>query len=232
MTTLKAGTSGFQYKFWRGSFYPERCRERDMLAEYAARLPTVEVNATFYRMLRRSVLEDWAQKVPPDFLFALKASRQITHVRRLKDVSDSVDYLVENVGGLGDKLGALLFQLPPSLRYDLPRLQALLERVPAATRVALEFRHGSWFDQSVYDLLRKHDAALCISDQGEGESATPFISTASFGYLRLRREAYADEQLESLARQVAAQDWSFALAYFKHEQDAPELAKRLMLAAP
>jgi uncharacterized protein YecE (DUF72 family) len=226
----RIGTSGYQYAFWRGGLYSERCKPADMLREYAAKLPTVEINATFYRMPKREVLARWAAQVPDDFRFAIKASRRITHQQRLKDVADSVGYLFDAAQALGDKLGATLFQLPPNLRKDLPRLQAFAAALPRGAAVAIEFRHASWFDAEVYALLRERGLALCISDQGEGEDATPFVATAGFGYLRMRREAYEDAELARVARQIAAEAWSEAYVFFKHEQGAPELAARMAAA--
>ena len=224
---IRVGTSGYQYAFWRGHFYSEGCKEAGMLTEYGQKLPTVEINNTFYRMPKREVLERWASQVPAGFQFTLKASRRITHIKRLKEVGDDVRYLLENARVLGDKLAAVLFQLPPNLKHDLARLDAFLEAMPPATRAAVEFRHESWFSDDVYARLRARDVALCISDEGEGEKATPFVATASYGYLRLRREVYADAELLELAQRVRAQVWTDAYAYFKHEQDAPELAARL-----
>jgi uncharacterized protein YecE (DUF72 family) len=223
---VRIGTSGYQYAFWRGVLYSERCKEADMLAEYGSKLPTVEINATFYRMPKTAVLERWAGQVPESFRFALKASRRITHMQRLKDVGDNVRYLFDTAKALGDKLGAVLFQLPPNLRKDVPRLQAFLATLPDGARAALEFRHASWFDEEVYQLLRERNVALCISDEGEGEQATPFVATADFGYVRLRREQYEDEQLAQIGRSIAGESWTDAYAYFKHEEGAPELAAR------
>jgi uncharacterized protein YecE (DUF72 family) len=198
-----------------------------MLAEYAAKLPTVEINATFYRMPKSSVLERWASQVPADFRFALKASRRITHIQRLKEPGDSVRYLFETAQVLGDKLGSVLFQLPPNLKKDVPRLQAFFETLPPGANVALEFRHESWFDDEVYALLQGRGIALCISDEGEGERATPFVATAGWGYLRLRRERYDDAELADFALRMSKETWSVAYTYFKHEEGAPELAARL-----
>lgn len=224
---VRVGTSGYQYKFWRGHFYSEKCKEAGMLAEFGAKLPTVEVNNTFYRTPKAEVMERWAAQVPDDFRFAVKASRRITHIKRLKEVGDDVAYLYRVAQSLGPKLGPVLFQLPPNLKHDDARLQAFLAAVPAGAAAAVEFRHESWFDDEVYARLRERGVALCISDEGEGEKATPFVATASWGYLRLRREVYADAELAAVAAQVKAQSWSDAYAFFKHEQDAPELAARL-----
>jgi uncharacterized protein YecE (DUF72 family) len=225
--TLHIGTSGYQYNFWRGSLYSERCKPADMLVEYSAQLATVEINATFYRMPKREVLERWASTVPDHFRFAIKASRQITHVKRLKDPEQNVAYLFSVLEGLGDKLAAVLFQLPPNLKKDLERFDRFLAALPAGARVAFEFRHESWFDDEVYARLRAREAALCISDEGEGERATPFVATASFGYLRLRREQYSDAELSDVLQKIAAESWANAYVYFKHEEGAPELVSRL-----
>jgi uncharacterized protein YecE (DUF72 family) len=224
---VRVGTSGYQYKFWRGHFYSESCKEAGMLAEYGTKLPTVEVNNTFYRMPKPAVMARWAEQVPDGFRFAVKASRRITHIKRLKEVESDVAYLFESARELGPKLGPVLFQLPPNLRCDRARLVAFLAALPAGASAAIEFRHESWFDEEVYGLLRERGVALCISDEGEGEKATPFVATAEFGYLRLRREVYEPAELAAIAEQVKAQAWSDAYAFFKHEQDAPELAARL-----
>jgi uncharacterized protein YecE (DUF72 family) len=229
---VRVGTSGYQYKFWRGTFYSERCKEAEMLAEYGAKLPTVEINNTFYRMPKPAVLERWAGQVGDDFRFSLKASRRITHQQRLKDVGDNVGYLFTTAAALGDKLGVVLFQLPPNLRKDLPRLDAFLGALPVGSRVALEFRHESWFDDEVFARLRARQIALCICDEGEGERAVPFVATADFGYLRLRRERYADDELTQVAAAISGQPWAEAYAFFKHEEGAPELAARLQQLAP
>ena len=222
---LSVGTSGYQYKAWRGSFYPERCKEADMLGHYAQQLPTVEVNNTFYRMPRPQVLERWAQQVPPEFVFAVKASRRITHVKRLKDPEETLGYLFDALTCLGPKLGPVLFQLPPTFRKDVARLDGLLARVPQGVQVALEFRNPSWFDEEVYARLRQAGACLCIADV---EGTEPdWVTTADVGYLRLRRDDYSDADLDRLAERIAAQPWERAYAYFKHEDVGPGLAAKL-----
>ena len=229
MSDMRAriGTSGYQYKFWRGSFYPEGCKEADMLAEFSKRLLTVEVNNTFYRMPKPAVMEKWAATVPDEFRFALKASRRITHIKRLKEVGDDVRYLLQTAAVLGGKLGIVLFQLPPNLKCDLERLDGLLAAFDANGRYTLEFRHESWFIDEVFARLRERNVALCLCDAGEGEKAVPWVATASFGYLRLRRETYTAEELAAVAQQVKGERWSEAYAYFKHEPEAPALAAQL-----
>ena len=232
---LFAGASGFSYKPWKGPFYPEGLPDAEMLGYYAARLTAVEINNTFYRLPKAKMLEDWAAQTPDGFRFVLKASRRITHMQRLKDVGELVAYLFETAGVLGPKLGPLLFQLPPHLKKDLDRLRTFLDLVPADRRVALEFRNASWFEDDVFEALRAHDAALCVAetepqDKEGGGLAVPLVATASWGYLRLRRENYSDADLEAWAARMRGQGWSEAYVFFKHEDDgtAPRFALRLM----
>lgn len=224
-----AGTSGFSYKPWKGPFYPEDLKDREMLSFYGQQLPTVEINSTFYRMPRRSTLENWHAQVPEDFRFVLKASQRITHKGRLKDVQDSVAYLWDVAGALGPKLGPVLFQMPPYLRKDLPRLQAFVDELPEGCRAAFEFRHESWRDDQVHECLRARNQALCLADTDEGDTPA-LVRTADWGYLRLRREAYSDEELKAWHARAAEQGWQQLFVFFKHEDDgiAPALAKRFM----
>lgn len=224
---VRVGTSGYQYKFWRGSFYPEGCKEADMLVEFGKRLPTVEVNNTFYRMPKAEVMQRWATQVPDDFRFAVKASRRITHIKRLKECGDDVRYLLGAASALGHKLGIVLFQLPPNLKCDLGRLDGLLAALDPAQRYTVEFRHESWFTDEVFDKLRAQNVALCLCDEGEGEKAVPWVPTATYGYLRLRRETYTDDELSEVAKKVTGESWTDAYAFFKHEPDAPQLAAKL-----
>jgi uncharacterized protein YecE (DUF72 family) len=225
-----AGSSGYAYKPWKGPFYPADLPDAEMLGFYASRLPTVEINNTFYRLPKRSVLEDWAGKTPEGFSFVLKASRRITHMARLKDCAETVDYLFDTATALGDKLGPVFFQLPPYLKKDVVLLESFLAVLPAGRKVALEVRSSSWFDEQVYQLLRSRDVALCIAERDEKEKNTPFVATASFGYLRLRREAYGDADLEAWAKRIQEQPWSEAYVFFKHEDEAaaPKTALRLL----
>jgi uncharacterized protein YecE (DUF72 family) len=183
---IQVGTSGYSYKEWKGSFYPEKLPDKQMLHYYAERFKTVEINNTFYRMPKAAVLEAWASEVPADFQFVLKASQRITHMQRLKDCDESVSYFLEVAGTLKERLGPLLFQLPPNMKKDVPRLRTFLALLPSSRRSALEFRHASWFDDEVYQLLRDHNVALCIAE-AEDDLEVPFMATAGWGYLRLRR---------------------------------------------
>ncbi len=200
-----------------------------MLAWYAERLPTVEINNTFYQMPRVAVLENWARTVPEDFRFAIKASRRITHIARLKPetAADSVAYLYRNLAALGAKRGPVLFQLPPAMKKDLARLAAFLELLPAGHRAAFEFRNESWFADEVYDALRAAGAALCLSER-EDEAPPPLVQTAPWGYVRLRLERYSDKELQSWAERLAATGWREIFVYFMHEPTAPGYAQSLM----
>jgi uncharacterized protein YecE (DUF72 family) len=223
------GTSGYAYKEWKGSFYPEKLPDKEMLRFYGQRFKTVEINNTFYRMPAASVLEAWAGETPEDFRFVLKASQRITHQQRLKDCGDNVAYLLKQAATLGDRLGPLLFQLPPNLKKDAERLRQFLGLLPRSRRAAIEFRHASWFDEEVFAILREREAALCIAE-AEDDLETPFTATAPFGYLRLRRTDYADDDLRSWAKRVRAQPWQEVFVFFKHEDEgkAPRLAARFL----
>jgi len=226
---LYVGTSGYSYKEWKGPFYPEDLPDKQMLRFYGERLRTVEINNTFYRMPKASVLEAWGEEVPSDFKFVLKASQRITHMQRLKDADDSLAYLLKVAAALGKRLGPLLFQLPPNFKKDAARLKDFLARFPSDRRAALEFRHESWFDQEIFDLLRDHQAALCIAEAEEGVEI-PFVSTANWGYLRLRRPDYGDPELTTWINRVRQQNWQEAFIFFKHEDEgkAPQMAKRFL----
>lgn len=233
-----AGASGYAYKPWKGPFYPADLKDKDMLRFYGERLGTVEINNTFYRMPKREVLEGWAAEVPDGFRFAIKASRRITHQGRLKEVDDPLGFLLRNVEVLGEKCGPLLFQLPPYLRADTDRLRRFLDLLPEGREVAMEFRHASWFEPEILDILGARKVALCFVERenAEGEDEpleVPFEATAPFGYLRLRKDEYSEEELRGWTDRIAAQPWSSAYVYFKHEDEgaAPKLALRLIDAA-
>jgi uncharacterized protein YecE (DUF72 family) len=226
---LYVGTSGYSYKEWKGTFYPEDLPDKQMLHYYGERFRSVEINNTFYRMPKPSVLEGWAAEVPADFLFVLKASQHITHTKRLKEAADSVAYLLKVAGALKERLGPLLFQLPPFLKKDAPRLREFLALLPTECRAAFEFRHQSWFDSEVIDLLREHRAALCIAE-AENDLVIPFESTADWGYLRLRRPDYGDAELKDWGERVRQKGWQDAFVFFKHEEagKGPKMAKRFL----
>jgi uncharacterized protein YecE (DUF72 family) len=226
---LYVGTSGFSYKEWKGTFYPKDLPDKQMLGYYGERFRSVEINNTFYRMPKASVLEGWASEVPADFKFVLKASQRITHMQRLKDAGDSVAYLLKVAGALKERLGPLLFQLPPYLKKDVLRLREFLALLPPDRRAALEFRHESWFEPEVFSLLREHHAALCIAE-ADNDLETPFESTADWGYLRLRRPDYGDEELRTWVERLRQKSWSDVFVFFKHEEagKGPQMAKRFL----
>lgn len=226
---LYAGTSGYSYKEWKGHFYPDKIPNDEMLAFYAGRLPAVEVNNTFYRLPRVEVLETWASRVPANFRFAIKASQKITHMKRLRNAGDETGYLMEAVGALGAKLGVVFFQLPPNFKKDVERLGGFLETLPEEVPIAFEFRHATWFDDDVYDLLRKHNAALCLAD-ADDDLEVPLVETADWGYLRLRRPGYTPDELQEWHGWVAARAWKTAFVFFKHEDEAsgPKMAMEFM----
>lgn len=221
------GTSGYQYKGFRGTFYSERCREADMLVEYGQQLPSVELNNTFYRSPRRAQAERWAQQVPALFRFAIKAPRRITHQQRLQGSEQHLAWLYEALAGLGERLGVVLYQLPPQMRVDVPRLQAFLAALPKGVPAAFEFRHPSWAEEGVFAALREYNAALCVTDNETGTPLLPHMGTADFAYLRLRREMYDDSDLAALARRIHGLDVDRVFAFFKHEESGPGLALRL-----
>jgi uncharacterized protein YecE (DUF72 family) len=229
---LLAGTSGWSYDEWKGPFYPEDLSSRDMLRFYAGRLPAVEVNNTFYRMPKPSVLEGWASQVPESFRFALKASRRITHIKRLKEVDDETNYLVDVLGSLGSRLGAVLFQLPPNLKLDLGRLERFLDLLAGRVPAAFEFRHPSWREDGVLALLRARGAALCAADQDDEPVPDP-VATAVFAYVRLRREAYSPGDLAEWVARLRALAVRDAYVFFKHEDAGvgPRLAAELLALA-
>jgi uncharacterized protein YecE (DUF72 family) len=226
---LSAGASGYSFKEWKGSFYPEGMKPEGMLAWYAARLPTVEINNTFYQMPRVAVLENWARCTPEGFRFAIKASRRITHIARLKPetAADSVDYLYRNLAALGAKRGPVLFQLPPAMKKDLARLSGFLGLLPEGHCAAFEFRNESWFADDVYDALKAAGAALCLSER-EDHAPPPLVETAPWGYVRLRLESYTDEELRRWAERLAGTAWREIFVYFMHEPTAPAYARTLM----
>jgi uncharacterized protein YecE (DUF72 family) len=224
---LWVGTSGFSYDEWRGPFYPPDLPARDRLAFYAQRLPAVEINNTFYRMPAARLLEGWAARVSPDFRFAIKAPRRITHIKRLRDAAEDTAYLLRVVAALGPSLGCLLFQLPPNLRADLERLEAFLALLPEGTRAAFEFRHPSWREAGVADHLSRRGLALAEVDSDESP-VPPLDAEPGWGYLRLRRTRYEPAELSAWRTRLEASSWAEAFVFFKHEEagEGPKLAEK------
>ena len=220
------GTSGFQYPEWKGHFYPEKLPAAKMLPFYAERFQTTEINYTFRRIPSGKTIENWCELTPPRFAFSLKAPQRVTHFAKLQNCSDSLNYFFGAIQGLEDKLGPILFQLPPFFRKDAGILAAFLEELPDGVRAAFEFRHKSWFDDEIFASLRRHNAALCIAESAD--LSTPIEATANFGYLRLRREDYGPEDIARWSETLRshASKWSDAFVYFKHEEQGmgPKLA--------
>ncbi len=225
---LYMGTSGYSYKEWIGKFYPAKTKAADMLRLYAEQLGAVEINNTFYRLPKKEILQSWARQVPDDFRFVIKASRKITHIKRLKDALDETSYLFEIAEVLGEKLGLVFFQLPPFLKKDKPRLGTFIGQLPAAVKVAFEFRHESWFDEDILALLRDQGKGLCLADT-DTEVVSDLVATANWGHLRLRRAQYSDDELNAWLTKIAARFTGDVYVFFKHEDagTGPALAKRM-----
>jgi uncharacterized protein YecE (DUF72 family) len=223
----RTGTSGFAYKEWKGPFYPEKLPQSGMLSYYASRLDTVEINYTFYRMPSEKMVRNWVEQTPADFSLVLKASRRITHHKKLKDAAEPLRFLLTASEALGERRGPMLFQLPPTLQKDVDVLRAFLTELPQELKAAFEFRHRSWFDEEVYAALRERNAALVVADGGKEEAAA-VVPTADFGYARLRREDYDDVALAEWGRRLRQPGWQGCWVFFKHEDAGagPRLAER------
>jgi uncharacterized protein YecE (DUF72 family) len=223
------GTSGFQYSEWKGNFYPEDLPTAKMLSFYAEQFATTEINYTFHRIPAQKTIENWKAQTPERFRFALKAPQKITHWSKLRDCSDTLEYFCKVVTHLGERLGPILFQLPPTFKKDADVLSAFLRELPSM-RAAFEFRHESWFDDEIFDLLHSRNIALCIADTDT--IATPKKITADYGYLRLRREDYSEEDVKRWSEFVRERNtnWTDAFVYFKHEESGvgPKLAKQMI----
>lgn len=222
-----SGTSGFSYGEWRGTFYPADLPDAGMLGYYAGRLESVEVNNTFYQMPKEPLLERWRDAVAPGFCFALKAPRRITHLQRLSGSADSVAQFLKVAGVLGARLGPVLFQLPPFVKKDAGLLREFLTLLPGELDAAFEFRHPSWFDDEIFELLRERRAALCGGDSDEGDRSPPLVRTADFGYLRLRAPSYDEAGIRAWHERIATAGFERAYVYFKHEVLGPLYAEHL-----
>jgi uncharacterized protein YecE (DUF72 family) len=227
---IRAGTSGYAYKEWKGSFYPKDLAAAQMLPFYAKHFATVEINNTFYRMPSEKVLAGWSTQVPDGFEFVLKVPQRITHIKKLKDVGDDLAYLLKTAKVLGAKRGPLLFQVPPYFsKKNLPVLRDFLGLLPPDIPAAFEFRHQTWFDDEVFTLLRERNVALCLAD-ADDELTIPFVATAEWGYLRLRRPEYSDDDLRDWAKRIGDQPWKDTFVFFKHEDagTGPQFARRFL----
>ena len=224
------GTSGYNYPEWKGSFYPADLAAAKMLPYYAARFSTVEINYTFYRMPNEKILANWAAQVPAAFRFTLKAPRRITHDAKLVGCEDLTAAFCRVAETLGPKLGALLFQLPPSQKKDLPKLEMFLDTLPPKAPAAFEFRHPSWFDDTVFARLKQRNKALCVADSEK--LSTPVEVTADYGYFRLRDEGYLSQDIQNWGVKIAELQsrCKDIYVYFKHEEEGkgPAFAHELM----
>ncbi len=217
---VRVGTSGYSYKEWKGTFYPDDLPAAKMLPYYGERFDSVEINNTFYRMPDAKMVARWGEQVPDGFTFVLKAPQRITHQKRLVGAGDDLRQLFEAGEVLGSKLGPVLFQIPPFSRKDALKLREFVAILPPDRRVAFEFRHDSWFDEEIYAILRGRDIALCAADTDEvTDPESLVVPTASWGYMRLRRTEYALGQLTAWAQRVEKQAWSDAYVFFKHEDE-------------
>lgn len=230
--TIFVGTSGFSYPEWRGSFYPEKHPPKKMLSYYGQHFRTVEINATFYRMPKETMLTGWLGEVPDDFTFVLKAPRFLTHHKKDADMREGNASFAALAKGMGARLGPVLYQLPQFLKKDVPRLEALLAGLPRPSPVVIEVGDPSWFSDDVYEVLKKGNAALCIVDDLAERRMAPFEKTSKYGYLRLRRAEYSDAEIGAWAKKIRDAKWTSAHVFFKHEDagTGPTLAKRLLAA--
>jgi uncharacterized protein YecE (DUF72 family) len=227
--TLYLGTSGFAYKEWKGSFYPEGLKDREMLPYYAGRLCTVEINYTFRRNPAPATLTGWREATPDGFRFALKAHQRITHWLRLADADEAVSGFLDRARTLGPRLGPILFQCPPSFHLDRARLESFLAYLPPIFRYAFEFRHPSWAEAR--DVLASQGAAWCMAETDEHPAGDDPVPARPFAYLRLRKERYEDDDLRAWAARIepVLAGGSDVYCYFKHEEGAaaPRFAERL-----
>ena len=226
---LHVGTSGYSYKEWKGNFYPEDLPAKEMLSYYSRRLPAVEINNTFYRLPQPTMIENWKEQVPENFRFSIKATQRITHIKRLKNCVEETKYLLDTAALLKERLGVVLFQLPPNSKKDSERLKEFLALLPHDQHAAFEFRHESWFDDETFDQLRAHNCALVTSDTDD-KPLSEIISTADWGYLRLRRTSYEPAALGEWMHRVEQQQWRDAFVFFKHEDEGvgPKLAAQFL----
>jgi uncharacterized protein YecE (DUF72 family) len=224
------GTSGFQYPEWKGKFYPEKMSAAKMLPFYAEHFSTTEVNYSFYRIPSEKTLNGWCAATPSKFRFSFKAPKQVTHILQLKNAGETMTRFETALKVANAKMGIVLFQLPPSLKKDLPLLQDFLEILPLDLNSAFEFRHASWFDDNVFAALKSKDVALCIADSEKLH--TPPVATADFGYFRLRDEGYGEKEIASWSKIVAEHGKTLkdVYVYFKHEESGigPDFAKQMM----
>lgn len=225
---LFVGTSGYSYKQWKGSFYPEKLSDKKMLNFYSEHFNTVEINNTFYRMPKQEVFDSWKQQVNPNFKFVIKAPKQITHIKKL-ETGDALTHFIKTSVSLEDQFGALLFQFPPYFKKDIEKLQSFTDAISDNIKAAFEFRNDTWFDDEVYDCLRKKNFALCLSDTDE-KPIDKIIPTADWAYLRMRKTDYQPDTLKEWHKTISHGKWNDAFVFFKHEDEGkgPMFAKQFI----
>jgi uncharacterized protein YecE (DUF72 family) len=226
---LYVGTSGYSYKEWKGSFYPEKIPAKDMLSYYASRLHAVELNNTFYRLPQKSMIDSWKSQVPDNFRFSVKASQLITHFKQLKDAANETRLMFQRYAAFEDHLGAVLFRLPPDMKKDIRRLEMFLKNLPADTPAAFQLEDRTWFEEDVLALLRSQNRALCVVDTDE-MPVSLINKTADWGYVRLRRVSYSESELKEWITRMRAQKWKETFVFFKHEDEGtgPKLAAQFL----
>ena len=227
--SLYVGTSGYSYKEWKGSFYPDKISAKDMLSYYASRLQAVELNNTFYRLPQESMIDTWKAQVPDNFRFSVKASQLITHFKKLKDAAKETRLMLKRFAAFEDRLGAVLFRLPPDMKKDIKRLETFLKHLPADPPAAFQLEDPTWLDEKVLALLRSQNRALSITDTDE-MPISQINKTADWGYVRLRRVNYSESELKEWVARIRAQDWTNTYVFFKHEDEGtgPQLAARFL----
>jgi uncharacterized protein YecE (DUF72 family) len=223
------GTSGYSFKEWKGTFYPEKIPQREMLSYYAKHFSTVEINNTFHKFPTESTVKSWAEQVPGSFRFVLKARQIITHFRRLQNAESYTDDFIRIASVLKERQGPILFQLPPNFKKDVARLDAFLGYINGRAQAAFEFRHESWFDEEVFNCLRAHKSAMCIADADDLPTGH-LVGTTSWAYVRLREEGYTDKNLRQWIKKIRSEGFDDAYVFFKHEDAGagPKLATRFL----
>ena len=227
--SLYVGTSGYSYKEWKGNFYPAKIPAKDMLSYYASRLQTVELNNTFYRLPQKSMIESWKSQVPDNFRFTMKASQLITHFKKLKDAATETRFMLKRFAAFEDRMGAVLFRLPPDMKKDIKRLETFLKHLPANPPAAFQLEDPTWLDDDVFALLRSQNRVLSVTDTDE-MPLNHIEKTADWGYVRLRRVNYSESELKEWIARIRAQDWTNTFVFFKHEDEGtgPKLAAQFL----
>ena len=230
--SLYVGTSGYSYKEWKGKFYPATISPRDMLPYYASHFQAVELNNTFYRLPQQSMIETWTAQVPDNFRFTMKASQLVTHFKKLKDAGKETKAMLQRFAAFEDRMGAVLFRLPPDMKKDIKRLETFLQHLPADPPAAFQLEDPTWLDDEVFALLRSQNRALSVTDTDE-MPLSHIEKTADWGYIRLRRVSYSNSELKKWITRMRDQEWTNTYVFFKHEDEGtgPKLAAQFLKLA-